>query len=124
MWKRLCERFLAALHAPDGYSLTEVTVATSLLVAVLIPLSGVDIYLLTIHQNESYLAALAIGQQAMEETLHTRTYDSKSIWLDEHRWLLEKKIKQQDNQITITVRVFRQHRPQPMVELMTVRLLN
>ena len=107
-----------------GHSLVEVVVATSLLVTVLIPLSGLTIYLLTAERNEPHLVALTIGQQAMEETLHKRNYESQTLWLDEGRWRIRKTVSQAGNQITIVIRVFRKHRLEPLVELMTVRLLS
>lgn len=112
------------LRETAGHSVVEVVVATSLVVTVLIPLSGLAIYLLTAEQNEPHLVALSIGQQVMEETLHKRDYESQTVWLHEDRWRVQKRISQAGNQITIVIRVFRQHRPEPLVELMTVRLLS
>ena len=111
------------LRKTAGHSVVEVVVATALVVTVLIPLSGLAIYLLTAEQNEPHLVALTIGQQAMEETLHKRDYESQTVWLQEDRWRVQKRVTQAGNQITIVIHVFRQHRPKPLVELMTVRLL-
>ena len=112
------------LRATAGHSLVEVVVATSLIVTVLIPLSGLAIYLLTAQRNEPHLVALAIGQQAMEATLHNRDYTSRTLQLHEGRWRVQKRVSQTGNQIIIVIHVFRQHRPEPLVELMTVRLLS
>ena len=112
------------IHDRAGYSLIETVVATSLVVTVLLPLSGMAIYLLTVKQNEPHLVALTIGQQAMEQTLETRDYEGTTLYLDDSRWRVQKTVTQNGNQITIVIRVFRRHRPKPLAELMTVRLLS
>ena len=114
----------ALLRQTQGHSLAEVVVATSLVVTVLVPLSGLAIYLLTAAQNEPHLVALALGQQAMEQTLHARAYEPQTAWLDDDRWRVRKMIAQTGNQVTIRIQVFRRHRPQPLIDLMTIRLIH
>jgi len=114
----------ALLRDTAGHSLIEVTVATSLVVSVLIPLSGLVVYLLNSHPNAPHLVALAIGEQFMEETLHERSYVSQHVPLDRNRWLVHKSVSHEGNQVTITIRIFRRNRPRPLVELITVRLLS
>ncbi len=106
-----------------GHSLIEVVVATALVATVLSPLSGMVIFLLNSRQNAPHLVALAIAEQYMEETLHERSYASRHVALDRDRWLVQKSVTQTGNQVTIVIRVFRRHRPRPLAELMTVRLL-
>ena len=106
-----------------GHSLIEVVVATALVVTVLSPLSGMVIFLLNSRQNAPHLVALTIAEQYMEETLYERSYVSRHVALDRDRWLVQKSVTQTGNQVTIVIRVFRQHRPRPLAELMTVRLL-
>ena len=107
-----------------GHSLIEVVVATSLMVTVLIPLSGMVVYLMNSRQNAPHLVALAIAEQFMEETLHERSYVSRHVALDRDRWLVQKTIRQEGNRVIIVIRVFRRHRPRPLAEVMTVRLLS
>lgn len=112
----------AFYYASGGYAVLEVVVATALIVTVLVPLSGMAIYPFTVNQNEPHLVALMLGRHTMEEALHARSYESQTIRLEQGRWRVHKTITQAGNQITIRVRVFRRHRPKPLVELMTVRL--
>lgn len=111
------------LRDMGGHSLIEAVVATALVVTVLVPLSGVAVYLFTVRQNEGPLVGLAIAQQFMEETLHERSYASRQVSLDRDRWVVQKSVTQQGRQVTIVIRVFRRNQPQPLAELMTVRLL-
>ena len=98
--------------------------ATALFVTVLLPVSSAAIYLLTVRANEPHLVALALGERAMEEVLHTRRYVSETRRLDDGRWTVQTAIDQRNTQLVIRVRVFRRKRPAPLVELMTVRVLD
>lgn len=106
-----------------GHTLVEVVVATSLMVTVLVPLSSVAVYLLTARQNERHLVALALGQRAMEETLALQRYASRTTWLEEGRWRIQKTVSLHARQVTVRIRVFRRHQPRPLVDLMTIRLM-
>jgi hypothetical protein len=112
------------LRETAGHSLVEVVVATSLVMTVLVPLSGMVVFLLNSRQNAGHLVALALAEEFMEETLHERSYVSRHVTLDRDRWLVQKSVSQTGNQVTIVIRVFRRHRPRPLAELMTVRLLS
>ena len=105
-----------------GHTLVEVVVTTALVVTVLVPLSSLAVYLLTVKQNKPHIEALAIGQRVMEETLHVQSYVSQTMELEGGRWRVRKTVSQTGNRVTIAVRVFRRNQPQPLVELMTVRL--
>ena len=107
-----------------GHTLVEVVVTTALVVTVLVPLSSLAVYLLTVKQNEPHIEALVIGQRMMEETLHGQSYVSQTIDLEGGRWRIRKTVSQTGNRIAIVIRVFRRNRPEPLVELMTVRLLS
>lgn len=118
-------RYLASrIRESAGYTLVEVVVATSLVATVLVPLSSAAIYVLTARQNERYLVALALGRRAMEETLARRNFESRTMRVDGGRWRIQKTVVAQTNQVTIIIRVFRRNHPQPLVDLMTVRLLS
>ena len=107
-----------------GHTLVEVGVTTALIVTVLVPLSSLAVYLLTVKQNKPHIAALAIGQRVMEETLYGQSYVSQTIDLEGGRWRVRKTVSQTGNRIAIVIRVFRRNRTEPLVELMTVRLLS
>ena len=115
-------RRTALLRDSAGYTLVETIVTTALVVTVLVPLGSMAIYLLTVKRNAPEITALAIGQRLMEETLHAQSYASRTIELDAGRWRAEKSVSWTGRQIIIVIRVFRRHRPRPLVELMTVRL--
>ena len=107
-----------------GHTLVEVVVTTALVVTVLVPLSSLAVYLLTVKQNKPHVEALAIGQRVMEETFHARSYVSQTTELEGGRWRVRKTVAQTGNQVAIVVRVFRRNQPRPLMELMTVRLLS
>lgn len=110
------------LPSEAGYTLVESAVATALFVTVAVPLSGATLYLLAARHNDPHLIALTIGRQVMERTLSRRHYVSERAWLDEGRWRVEQTVFHEGNRVILVVRVFRRHRPHPLVELMTVRL--
>lgn len=107
-----------------GHTLVEVVVTTALVVTVLVPLSSLAVYLLTVKQNKPHVEALAIGQRVMEEALHARNYVSQTIELEGGRWRVRKTVSRMGNRVAIVVHVFRRNQPRPLVELMTVRLLS
>lgn len=107
-----------------GHTLAEVVVTTALVVTVLVPLSSLAVYLFTVKHNDPHIVALAIGQRVMEETLHGRSYVSQTMNLEGGRWCIRKTVSQTGNRIAIVIRVFRRNRPEPLVELMTIRLLS
>ena len=116
-------RIASILHQTAGHTLVESVVTTALVVTVLIPLSSFAVYLLTLKQNEPYIVALALAQQAMEETLYRHSYASQTSNLDGGRWQVQKQVALAGRRVTIIIRVVRRGRPRPLVELMTVRLL-
>ena len=107
-----------------GHTLVEVVVTTALVVTVLVPMSSLAVYLLTVKQNKPHVEALAIGQRVMEETLHARNYVSQTRELEGGRWSVRKTVSRTGNRVAIVVHVFRRNQPHPLVELMTVRLLS
>ena len=107
----------------DGYTLVEVVVATALLVSVLFPLGGAAIYLLKVRQNERHVLALAYGQDMMEATLHQEAYTNQVVVLEEGRWRVDRTIRRRDKQVVIRVDVFRRGHSEPIVRLMTLRLI-
>lgn len=113
---------LAPFRDETGSTLLEAVVATALLVAVLLPVSASAIHLLTMRKNEPHLLALALGEQVMEETLHHRTYAPETLSYEAGRWIVRKTLRHTRGRVTIRVRVFRRHRPEPLVDLMTVRI--
>jgi len=117
-------RSSAFLLDAAGHTLVEVAVAASLIVTVVVPLGGVAVYLLSVKQNEPYLVALTLAQRTMEETLYRRSYETQIATPGQGRWRVVKTMAQNGNQVTIVVRVFHKGRPQPLVELMTIRLLS
>lgn len=122
MKRRVSHSVLRAAQEESGYTLVEVVVATALLLIVLVPVAGTAVYLLKAQQNEPYVHALVLGQQAMEATLHERAYQDASFVLEEGRWRVERTVQRRGRQVTIRVRVFRRGRPGPLTELMTIRL--
>ncbi|MDX1548407.1 MAG: hypothetical protein R3247_15520 [Rhodothermales bacterium] len=113
---------LSLFRDETGSTLLEAVVATALLVAVLLPVSASAVHLLTMRKNEPHLLALALGEQVMEETLHRRAYASGTFDYGAGRWTVRKTIRLTRDRVTIRVRVFRRHRPDPLVDLMTVRI--
>ena len=120
----LCDVIGFLRRGTAGHTLVEAVVTTALIATVLVPLSSLAVHLLTVKQNEPHIAALAIGQRVMEETLYERSYVSQTLDLEEGRWRIRKTVSQTGNQIAIVIRVFRRYQPEPLVELMTVRLLS
>lgn len=98
--------------------------ATALVAAVLVPLSSMAIYLLTAKRNAPEITALVLGQHLMEEALHAQSYASRTVELEGGRWRVEKTVSLTGRRVVIVIRVFRRHRPKPLVELMTVRLVS
>lgn len=106
----------------SGYSLVETVVALSLVVTVLVPLSSLAIYLFTVKQGEPQVAAQALAQRYMEDAISTASYTSDTFWLESRHWQVRKTVQERGALVTITIRVFRHQRPQPLAELSTVRL--
>ena len=118
------DRQAALLRETAGHTLVEVVVTTALVVTVLVPLGSMAIYLLTVKRNAPEITALAIGQRYMEQALHEQGYASTTVALEGGRWRVEKMVSRAGRQVTIVIRVFRRGRAQPLIELMTVRLVS
>lgn len=113
-----------AAREEDGYSLVEITTALTLLVSILVPLSGSVAYWMTYTHNQHEIEALVHAQRVMEATLHEESYSSDNIWEDNYRWRISKIVLEDRPQVTILVRVYYREQRTPIVELMTQRLLN
>ena len=106
-----------------GHSLQEVTVAITLLCIVIVPMSNLVFSLTSEWHNERTVMALTIGQRYIEETLASKVYLSEDVILEDQKWRVEKRVMRVDGCIKIVVRVFYRRHEEPLVDLMTMRLL-
>ena len=106
-----------------GHSLQEVTVAITLLCIVIVPMSNLVFSLTSEWHNERTVMALTIGQRYIEETLASKVYLSEDVILEDQKWRVEKRVMRVDGCIKIVVRVFYRRHEEPLVNLMTMRLL-
>jgi len=111
------------VHEEAGYSLIEVTTALTLFIGILVPISGALAYWMTHTRNQHEIQALALGQQYMETTLHEANYASEQTWVNDYTWRLSRIVIHDQPRVTVLVRVYYREQNEPLVELMTQRLL-
>lgn len=106
-----------------GYSLVEVTTALTLFIGILVPLSGALAYWMTHTRNEHEIHALALGQHYMATTIQEANFASEQEWVEDYTWRLSRTVLHNEPRVTVLVRVYYREQDEPLVELMTQRLL-
>lgn len=120
--RRTAKRVGRWLHEASGYSLLEVSVASTLLILALTPLSLAVWHFTVNEHNEKHVIALALAREHMEQTLHERTYFSAVRQVEEGRWRINRQVDLNGDQVTIVVQVYGRRDVTPLVELVTIRL--
>jgi hypothetical protein len=116
--------FNKRLRSSNGYTVVETLIASAVLMSVLVPAT---LFLGKITMNRmgrDLIVASQLAQEEMEKTTTFKLYtdDVKELRLDKKNWLIKREIEEWLGLIKINVQVFRDKKPDPVVELKTLRI--
>jgi len=101
------------LSGEGGYTVLESTIAAALLSTVLLAVIGALVVFTSHHAQRDRIVGLAVAQHALETSIDQEHYEPASWTTPGGRWALERIALEEEETVTVTVRIWRTRTADP-----------